>query len=160
MEDSDLVLSAAGPDGSELALSSEDQLLGGVAAGSLAAAVTGRGFEKVWAVNGACGCSCGDSLLQHALVSWVCPHSARLAAGPISPAACSRCTALPAPQLQQLGSGKLEPFLSRAGVWARMPPDDKRTLMELLGDGSLGEDGAEVVGQVRRGGEGGGEAGR
>ncbi len=53
-----------------------------------------------------------------------------------------------APQLQQLGDSKLEPFLSRAGVWARMSPDDKRTLMELLGDGSLGEDGAEVAGQV------------
>ncbi|PRW55974.1 Ca-transporting ATPase [Chlorella sorokiniana] len=95
VEDSDLALSAAGPDGSDLALSSEEQVVGGVAAGSLAAAVTGRGFEK----------------------------------------------------LQQLGESKLEPFLSRAGVWARMSPDDKRTLMELLGDGSLGEDGAEVAGQ-------------
>ena len=60
VEDSDLALAAAGPDGSELPLSSTDQLLGGVAAGSLAAAVTGRGFEKVGVAGcvggGAAGC--------------------------------------------------------------------------------------------------------
>lgn len=50
VEDTDLSLAAAAPDGGELpALGGADELLGGVAAGSLAAAVTGRGFEKVWA---------------------------------------------------------------------------------------------------------------
>jgi len=68
VEDSDLALTAAGPDGSELALSSEDQLLGGVAAGSLAAAVTGRGFEKVraaWRV-----CSSGGKSATLLLLCW------------------------------------------------------------------------------------------
>lgn len=46
VQDSELSLVAAAPDGSELP-GSADQLLGGVTAGSLAAAVTGRGFEKV-----------------------------------------------------------------------------------------------------------------
>ena len=49
------------------------------------------------------------------------------------------------PQLQDLGT--VQPFLEGAGVFARMSPDDKRTLMELLGDGTLGEDGSEVAGQ-------------
>lgn len=48
-------------------------------------------------------------------------------------------------QLQEVGG--LEPFLQRAGVFARMSPDDKRTLMELLGDGTLDEDGVQVAGQ-------------
>lgn len=39
------------------------------------------------------------------------------------------------------------PFLDRGGVWARMSPDDKRTLMELLGDGSVADDGGEVPGR-------------
>lgn len=47
VEDSDLALTAAGLDSSGVEQSSEDQLLAGVAAGTLAAAVTGRGFEKV-----------------------------------------------------------------------------------------------------------------
>ena len=51
----------------------------------------------------------------------------------------------PLPQLQDLGT--VQPFLEGAGVFARMSPDDKRTLMELLGDGTLGEDGSEVAGQ-------------
>ncbi|PSC67462.1 hypothetical protein C2E20_8853 [Micractinium conductrix] len=91
VEDTDLSLSAAGPDGAELGGSSE-ALLGGVGAGRLAAAITGRGFEK----------------------------------------------------LQELGA--VGPFLDRGGVWARMSPDDKRTLMELLGDGSVADDGGEVPG--------------
>lgn len=51
VEDTQLALSSVGPDGAELPPAAADQLLGGVAAGSLAAAVTGRGFEKV-------GCCC------------------------------------------------------------------------------------------------------
>lgn len=47
-------------------------------------------------------------------------------------------------QLQELGA--VQPFLEGAGVFARMSPDDKRTLMELLGDGSVGDDGGEVAG--------------
>jgi magnesium-transporting ATPase (P-type) len=46
VEESELALAAAGADGAQLPGGS-DELLGGVAAGSLAAAVTGRGFEKV-----------------------------------------------------------------------------------------------------------------
>ncbi|KAL4457986.1 hypothetical protein ABPG75_012851 [Micractinium tetrahymenae] len=93
VEDTDLALTAAAPDGGELpALGGADELLGGVAAGSLAAAVTGRGFEK----------------------------------------------------LQELGA--VQPFLEGAGVFARMSPEDKRALMELLGDGSMADDGSEVAG--------------
>lgn len=53
---------------------------------------------------------------------------------------CPRCA-----QLQAVGG--LEPFLQQAGVYARMSPDDKRTLMELLGDGSVDAAGGEVAGQ-------------
>lgn len=163
VEDSELALTAAGPDGSELALSSEDQLLGGVAAGSLAAAVTGRGFEKVWADGWECRVGlafwlaswwetsaaprCCWARWMRPLITlyWHVPRRWHLTHVTLH---------LPpsALQLQQLGDSKLEPFLSRAGVWARMSPDDKRTLMELLGDGSLGEDGTEVAGQVGGGG--------
>jgi hypothetical protein len=48
------------------------------------------------------------------------------------------------PQLQELGT--VEPFLRQAGVFARMSPDDKRTLMELLGDGVAGEAGDAAAG--------------
>jgi hypothetical protein len=54
VEDSDLAVSASAPDGSELP-GSAGELLGGVGAGSLAAAVTGRGFEKVGRVVGGKG---------------------------------------------------------------------------------------------------------
>ncbi|EFN58731.1 hypothetical protein CHLNCDRAFT_140416 [Chlorella variabilis] len=91
VQDSELALRGTAPDGAPLPGGTEE-LLAGVAAGSLAAAVTGRGFEK----------------------------------------------------LQEVGL--LEPFLRHAGVFARMSPDDKRALMELLGDGALGEDGGEVAG--------------
>lgn len=53
------------------------------------------------------------------------------------------CQPFPA-QLRELEA--VQPFLERAGVFARMSPDDKRALMELLGDGSTGEDGGEVAG--------------
>lgn len=45
VEDTDLAVTAAAPDGAELP-GTTGELLSGVAAGSLAAAVTGRGFEK------------------------------------------------------------------------------------------------------------------
>ena len=44
------------------------------------------------------------------------------------------------------GAGGLDTFLHRAAVYARMSPDDKRLLMELLGEGALGEDGREIPG--------------
>jgi P-type E1-E2 ATPase len=47
-------------------------------------------------------------------------------------------------QLHQMG--RVEPFLRQAGVFARMSPDDKRLLMELLGDGAADEDGQELGG--------------
>ena len=71
VQDSELSLVAAAPDGSELP-GNADQLLGGVAAGSLAAAVTGRGFEKVggWSIAVCCwlagwllGATCGTCRL-------------------------------------------------------------------------------------------------
>lgn len=96
---------------------------------------------------------CGSRLLHHFAGLGDAPahHTVLARAPPLASHACHHpATNLPpsALQLQQLGGSKLEPFLSRAGVWARMSPDDKRTLMELLGDGSLGEDGTEVAGQV------------
>ncbi|KAI3436891.1 hypothetical protein D9Q98_006299 [Chlorella vulgaris] len=91
VEDTQLAVTAAAADGSPMAASTAE-LLGGVEAGSLAAAVTGRGFEKL--------------------------HS----------------------------EGGVRPFLLGAGVWARMSPDDKRLLMELLGDGTLAADGGQVQG--------------
>lgn len=44
------------------------------------------------------------------------------------------------------GGGGLETVLHCAGVFARMSPDDKRLLMELLGDGTVAEDGEESPG--------------
>ncbi len=39
-----------------------------------------------------------------------------------------------------------ELLLKRAGVFARMSPDDKRLLVELLGEGAVGADGSERPG--------------
>ena len=145
VQDSELALRGTAPDGAPLPGGTEE-LLAGVAAGSLAAAVTGRGFEKVGAPAG-----------MHAALGW--PHPPSLC----SPAyattqpvlAPTGLPPLPHPPLpppppgctQQLQEvGLLEPFLRHAGVFARMSPDDKRALMELLGDGALGEDGGEVAG--------------
>ena len=41
----------------------------------------------------------------------------------------------------------MDTVLLPAGVFARMSPDDKRLLVELLGDGTLREDGTEEPGQ-------------
>lgn len=150
VEDSDLALTAAAADGSELPGSSPDELMGGVAAGSLAAAVTGRGFEKVrsWAE----GTGGVGQLLCEVGLCWrpttttsACCSCQHLLLPPLTvqpwPSFFPPCTTV---QLQELGA--VQPFLERAGVYARMSPDDKRTLMELLGDGSLAEDGAELPG--------------
>ena len=45
-----------------------------------------------------------------------------------------------------VGSSGLDLVLHRAGVFARMSPDDKRLLMELLGEGTVGADGEEAQG--------------
>jgi hypothetical protein len=43
-------------------------------------------------------------------------------------------------------AGGMDTLLHRAGVFARMSPDDKRLLVELLGEGALTADGAELPG--------------
>lgn len=45
-----------------------------------------------------------------------------------------------------VSGGGLDLALNRAGVFARMSPDDKRLLMELLGEGTVGLDGEETPG--------------
>lgn len=42
--------------------------------------------------------------------------------------------------------GGLDTALHKAGVFARMSPDDKRLLMELLGEGTVAENGEETAG--------------
>lgn len=49
-------------------------------------------------------------------------------------------------QLCEPEAGGLDTMLHRAGVFARMSPDDKRLLVELLGEGALAEDGTEMPG--------------
>ncbi|GAB4820540.1 hypothetical protein N2152v2_007586 [Parachlorella kessleri] len=43
-------------------------------------------------------------------------------------------------------AGGLDTVLHRAGVFARMSPDDKRLLVELLGEGAFAEDGSQLPG--------------
>ena len=47
-------------------------------------------------------------------------------------------------------------MLHHAGVFARMSPDDKRLLVELLGEGALAADGTELPGLGNFVGEAGG----
>ncbi len=51
------------------------------------------------------------------------------------------------PQLvEDSEAGGLDTVLHRAGVFARMSPDDKRLLVELLGEGAFAEDGSQLPG--------------
>lgn len=97
VEDTELALAVAKPEGSVVPARETDLLLQNVASGRMEAAVTGRGFERM---------------------------------------------GLDA----ESGGGGLETMLHCAGVFARMSPDDKRLLMELLGEGAVAEDGTEEPG--------------
>lgn len=99
IEDADLSIQGASPDGTPLAGTSM-ALLTAVSRGDMEASVTGRGFRKLWQSQGSSGG----------------------------------------------GGGGLDTALNRGGVFARMSPDDKRNLVELLGDGAIDEHGEKSPG--------------
>jgi cation-transporting ATPase 13A3/4/5 len=133
VEDTCMELSLAGPDGSAVeGTAAAGAILSGIATGQLEAAVTGRGFERL-----------GIEAEDQALVS--------------SPTFASSLAAAGAPSLDHqqnindssssmMAGGGLDVALQRASVFARMSPDDKRLLMELLGEGTVGLDGEETPG--------------
>ncbi|KAH7618816.1 putative Polyamine-transporting ATPase 13A3 [Nannochloris sp. 'desiccata'] len=131
VEDTCMKLCLAGPDGSAVDSAAADAILQGIATSQVEAAVTGRGFERL-----------GLEAEEQALLS--------------SPTFASSLAAGGAPSLDHqqnitylrssMAGGGLDLALHRAGVFARMSPDDKRLLMELLGEGTVGLDGEETPG--------------
>ena len=123
IEDTNVSISLAGPDGASVAGIEAAGIIHGVGTNQLDAAVTGRGFERL--------CLECEGLSTH--------ESSSSGESRIEGASNSNNNV----RMSDVG---LDLALNRAGVFARMSPDDKRLLMELLGEGTVGPDGEESPG--------------
>ncbi len=136
VEDTCMELSLAGPDGMPVDGTAAGAILQGIATSQVEAAVTGRGFERL-------GIEADE---QDALLS------SQAFGSSLAPTAGGVPSLEHGPNLTNTSSsssmagGGLDLALHRAGVFARMSPDDKRLLMELLGEGTVGLDGEETPG--------------
>ncbi len=133
VEDTSMEVSLAGPDGIAVNDVAAGAILQGIATNQVEAAVTGRGFERLGL----------EAEEQDALLS-----------SPTGIYSSAPATAVPSLDSNSnvvdnnasMAGGGLDLALHRAGVFARMSPDDKRLLMELLGEGTVGLDGEETPG--------------